>query len=176
MTDRMRRKVLLVVSAGVLTFHGCGSSRKTLSPEEEMREYETQFNPSEYNPDVKTIVSEEVRSEGAHEEKQIELAHPGPAELVSGFRVQIFASTNIDDAAGQKEAAEALFPEERFYLVYDPPSYKIRGGNFLSRFEADNFLRRVSERGFRDAWIVPDRVHKALPPGVPPSPPNSDRK
>ena len=172
----MKEIVLIIVSAGVLTFVSCSSSRTTSSADEEIRKYEAQFNPSDHNPDVKAIVREEVRSNKAREERPIELANPGPVELVSGFRVQIFASANIDDASGQKEAAEAMFPDEWFYLVYDPPTYKLRGGNFLTRFEADNFLQSVSGRGFHDAWVVPDRVHKTPPSKVHPLSPNPEQK
>lgn len=170
----MKSTIIFVASVGILLSSGCGSSRKVSSPEEEMKNYESEFNPSEYNPDVQAIIREEVKNRRVQEEKPGELLNAEPAELVSGFRVQIFSSTNIDDAAGQKEAAEALFPEESFYLVYDAPTYKLRGGNFLTRFEADNFLRNATDRGFRDSWIVPDRVYK-VPPPKSPRPPSNPR-
>jgi hypothetical protein len=129
-----------------------------------MRKQEALFNPSQYNPDVKAFLQEEFRKEALRSETPKEIANPAPRELIPGFRVQIFASTSIDEATKQKEAAEGLFPDEWLYIVYDPPTYKVRAGNFITRFDADRFLKQSSQDGFRDAWIVPDRVYKDPPP------------
>jgi hypothetical protein len=85
-------------------------------------------------------------------------------ELVQGFRVQIYSSTDIDAAKARKLEAESYFPSEWFYLQYDPPTYKIRGGNFLQRYEAERFVRLAAEKGFGDSWAVPERVLKQPPP------------
>lgn len=148
----------------VIIVQSCGPSSEASDSEAQtrarMREYETQFDPSAYNPDVKEILREEFSKGQEHSETRVEVSNQAPPELVPGFRVQVFASTNIDDAARTKETVEGLFPGEWFYLVYDPPTYKIRGGNFGSRFEAERFMKQVSQSGFKDAWIVPDRVYK----------------
>ncbi len=169
----------LILGVAVI-FSGCGGSRdasrsdESSNATEEMRKQEALFNPSEYNQDVKAFLQEEFRKEALRKETPKDIANPAPPDLVPGFRVQIFASTNIDEATKQKEAAEGIFPDEWFYLIYDPPTYKARAGNFISRFEADRFLKQVSQSGFRDAWVVPDRVYKnplprsAQPPPEPP--------
>jgi hypothetical protein len=156
---------MFILLAGIAW--GCGSSGEAPKPPsttEEFRKYESDFNPSEYNPAPGVIMP----AEGEPTVPPIELRDsepaPGTPELVQGYRVQIFAATSIDEASRQKEVAEGLFPEEWFYLVYDPPTYKIRAGNFLTRFEADRFARELAEKGFRDSWIVPDRVQKNAPP------------
>jgi hypothetical protein len=83
-----------------------------------------------------------------------------PNEYVSGFRVQIFSSTDIDEANGMKVAAEQRFPGEVFYVAYEPPTYKVRVGDFLQRYDADRLARTLREAGYSDSWIVPDRVLK----------------
>ena len=85
-------------------------------------------------------------------------------ELVQGFRVQIFATTDIDEAKAKKLEAESDFPSEWFYLQYDPPVYKIRGGNFLQRYEAERFVHLAADKGFTDSWAVPEKVYKQPPP------------
>jgi hypothetical protein len=92
-------------------------------------------------------------------------------ELVQGFRVQVFSTLNIDLARMKKEEVELLMPEDWFYLEYDPPAYKIRGGNFTTRVDADRFARMLIEKGFADSWAVPQRVYKAPPRRIPPPPP-----
>jgi hypothetical protein len=124
-----------------------------------LRKYETDFNPSDYNPDPRELMIKAGDVEEV-EEIPVKQSPSAPPELVPGFRVQIAASTSIDEASSRKEEAESLFPETLFYLVYDAPTYKIRAGDFLTRFEADRFARQLAEKGFRDSWIVPDRVYK----------------
>jgi hypothetical protein len=81
-----------------------------------------------------------------------------------GYRVQLISTTSIDEAKARKLYAESLFPAEWFYLQYDPPTYKIRAGNFLIRFDADRFRSQAVERGFAGAWVVPEHVFKNPPP------------
>ena len=176
MMIRVTERFLPLIVGVALIFPGCGGSQESTRSDggsgdtEEMRKQEALFNPSEYNQDVKAFLQEEFRKEALHKETPKDIANPAPPELIPGFRVQIFASTNIDEATKQKEAAEGIFPDEWFYLVYDPPTYKTRAGNFITRFDADRFLKRVSQSGFRDAWIVPDRVYKnPLPRSAQPS-------
>jgi hypothetical protein len=161
----MRRSLSIVLVTALAI--GCGSSREAGTKpvsSEELRRHESGFNPSDYNPPAGAV----LESDGANRETTVELStrdsSPGVPELLQGYRVQIFSATNIDEASRKKEEAEGLFPEEWFYLVYDPPTYKIRGGNFLTRFEADRFSRLLAEKGLRDSWIVPDRVYKSPPP------------
>jgi hypothetical protein len=69
-----------------------------------------------------------------------------------------------------KADAETQFPEEWFYVVYDAPTYKVRAGNFLERYEADRFGKLLAEKGYRDAWVVPEKVYKDAPPRPPQTP------
>jgi hypothetical protein len=145
----------------LVTISACSSSREAESggsATETLHRFESEFDPTRYNPDVAVIVSDDPAKGTESAGPPVETSNPPPAELVQGFRVQIHASTNIDQTSQQKELAEELFPAEWFYMVFDPPTYKLRGGNFLTRFEADRFLKELKDAGFRDSWIVPDRV------------------
>jgi hypothetical protein len=163
-------RILPVVACVLLILQACGPSAETsrregaLENEEKLRSYEAGFDPTQYNPDVKAILEQELKKSSGTKETSVEPTTNESPEIVPGFRVQIFASTSIDEATKEKERAEELFSEERFYVIYDPPTYKIRGGDFVTRFEADRFLKQVIQSGFRDAWIVPDRIYKNPPP------------
>jgi hypothetical protein len=81
--------------------------------------------------------------------------------MVQGFRVQVFSSTSIDAVRTKREEFESLFPEEWFYVEHHAPSYKLRAGNFLNRFEADRFARTLADQGYTEAWAVPEKVFKS---------------
>lgn len=152
--------VLVVVLLGV-TFSSCGTSGKTsgntTASMSDLHKVEAEFDPSQYNPEVEGLVKKETPGQNPTE-PPVGVTNPAPPELVQGFRVQIHASTSIDQTSKKKALAEEQFPDEWFYMVYDPPTYKLRAGNFLTRFEADRFLKELKEAGFLDSWIVPDRV------------------
>lgn len=130
---------------------------------EELWRHEATFRPSEYDPSLDTILKEAGADAGTPEQQTSMPDVPRQMELVPGFRVQLFSAQSIDEANEIKSEVEGLFPDVQFYLVYDPPTYKIRGGNFLARFEADRFVKQLADRGYSDAWIVPERVYKNPP-------------
>lgn len=159
-----------------LVIAGCSSTKETskapgtaeaTEATEDLKKYEGTFRPSDYEeqPERKT----EHRDTHVNPDSAA-AALEGPAvasEPVAGFRVQIFSSANIDQAKAKQSEAQSMFPAEWFYLEYDQPTYKIRAGNFLSRFEADRFGKILVEKGFPEAWTVPAKVFKNPPP--PPS-------
>lgn len=146
---------------------GCGSSKeaeKTKGSEfdRELHAYEEQFRPSDYDPELSTFFSELKKEK--EETPGADASVVEPPVAVQGYRVQILATSSIDDANTAKAAAESEFPGEWFYIAYDPPTYKLRVGNFLSRSEAETYARVLAERGYPDAWVVPERVFKNIQP------------
>ena len=166
----MRRLAIILVP---FIIAGCSSTKQTTTesttPEagEDLGKYEATFRPSDYDPEP----AAEAKSHDAHTVRDSasssELGPATPQEPVAGYRVQIFSSANIDEAKAKQLEAQSLFPAEWFYLEYDQPTYKIRAGNFLSRFEADRFAKLIAEKGFPEAWTVPEKVFKQPSPPPP---------
>jgi hypothetical protein len=142
---------------------GCGSSRESdrgSAHGADLREYEATFHPSEFDRPVREFFP---ATAGSIQEDTLQvetLTSQQAPELTQGYRVQIFATSNFDDATSTKLNAETLFPDEWFYVVYDAPTYKIRAGNFTERYQADRFAKLLAEKGFKDAWVVPEKVVK----------------
>jgi hypothetical protein len=136
-------------------------------PSPDLQSAEESFNPSDYD----RMPGTQKKDSTGGSATSGETSGPSPAlpapDLAPGYRVQLISTTSIDEAKAKKAYAESLFPFEWFYLQYDPPTYKIRAGNFLIRFDADRFRSQATERGFVGAWVVPERVFKNPPP--PPS-------
>jgi len=153
---------------------GCSGTKEAAKPapadDEALKKYEAGFRPSDYDPEP----GGKAKHPGAGDAPDTLTGEPSASssmELVSGFRVQLIATTSIDEANAKKVEAEGIFPGEWIYVGYDPPAYKVRAGNFQSRIEADRFAKLASSRGFQDAWPVPERVYKQPPP--PPRPPTA---
>ncbi len=113
--------------------------------------YEKQFNPAIY--DIKDLI---LPKKFLLDEDE---------KMVSGYRVQILVTTKFDSANAAKNLAQSIlsqsdFQSQKVYIIYEPPNYKVRVGDF-ERLEEASLLRRfLIENGFRFAWIVNDRIKK----------------
>lgn len=158
---------IAIVSGGVL-LAGCSGAKeaedsRSSEAEEELRRYEQSFRPSDYDMDPKVFLSELKRDD----ERAAQPHDPAVTEapvIVQGFRVQLLATTSIDEANTRKAEAEASFPDQWFYITFDAPNYKLRAGNFVSRADAEQYSKQMADQGFPDAWTVPDRVIKNIKP------------
>ncbi len=171
----------IVLLGGGVLLAGCPHPEETVQkpvretrPPASLVRAEESFNPSDYDHAAPARREDSTARDRYTEETPATTPNVPPAEQTPGFRVQLLSTTSIDEANARKQYAESLFPSEWFYLQYDPPTYKIRAGNFLSRLDADRFRSQIAGRGFPDAWVVPERVFKnpPQPPAreVPPQP------
>jgi hypothetical protein len=162
--------LLLVFSAG------CSSSREAFQeseltndqiqndaqPKEKklpLSEYESTLNPADFDKDIN--VAEKIHTDEKAQQSALEIPRDSivvKEEPTQGFRIQVFSSSNVDEVNLMKSVVLEKFTGDSIYVVYDPPVYKIRVGDFLTRYEANQRLPEFVDKGYRDAWIVPDRV------------------
>ncbi|MBI4429921.1 MAG: SPOR domain-containing protein [Ignavibacteriales bacterium] len=120
--------------------------------------YEATLNPSDYDEEI-TSVQNVHQEETQREELNIPKDSVTVEEEISqGFRIQIFASASIDEANSTRMAATMKLGQDSVYVVYDPPVYKVRVGDFPTRYSASQRLPLFIEKGYPDAWVVPDRI------------------
>ncbi len=94
-----------------------------------------------------------------------------PQATLSGFRVQLLDTPDLQEAQAAFEQATLLFSEEGVYYTFDPPRYLLRVGNCRERTAAEKLLRRARALGFASAWVVRDRIVAGYTP--PPMPENT---
>jgi hypothetical protein len=78
-------------------------------------------------------------------------------QLKLGFRVQIIATDNMALARNAEQKAQTQF-NEKVYLIYDQPNFKIRVGNCSTREEAEFLRKKAVSLGYVDSWVVKDNV------------------
>lgn len=77
---------------------------------------------------------------------------------VSGYRIQIFASSNNRwEAVKARSEFLKKYPEEKSYLIYQAPNYKVRIGDYIERLEAYESLELI-KIDFPSAFIVVDEI------------------
>lgn len=77
--------------------------------------------------------------------------------LVKGYRVQIVISQNEEELKNLQNEIEKSI-DEKIYVIFELPNYKLRVGNFLNRKEAENFQNTIVRLGYRTAWVVPTMI------------------
>jgi hypothetical protein len=157
--------LLLVIGCGGgegTTVHATsgGGSGTRLAAEEK------KFNPSAYNPSVRSILSRE--SQFIQESSSSAMYVAAAPETIPGFRIQVMLTPEIDSATAVFDSLNQSLADDWIYVVYDSPYYKVRVGNYAERSDAAPMLNLLIGRGYRDAWIVPDNVMKSPPPRLSP--------
>lgn len=81
-----------------------------------------------------------------------------------GYRIQVYNSNNRDEANTVKAELLRRFPDQKSYLLYQAPNFRVRIGNFLSQKEATD-LRKLLASLYpnRGIYIVPDLIEYTPP-------------
>ena len=104
-------------------------------------------------------VPEETTSASFLEELEEETI-PFVSEPVTsqGYRVQIGAYESEMKANSEADRARGSLGRS-VYVQYMAPWYKVRVGNFTSKYEATQYKNQLrSTTSYRDAWVVPSEI------------------
>jgi hypothetical protein len=75
---------------------------------------------------------------------------------ISGFRIQIFFG-NRTESNNFKARFLELYPDEKVYVSYLAPNFRVRVGDYRNRFKAEKQKKIFSEH-FPNCYIVPDQI------------------
>ncbi|HEX3024860.1 MAG TPA: SPOR domain-containing protein [Chitinophagaceae bacterium] len=78
--------------------------------------------------------------------------------LYKGFRVQVISLSNRDEAFKIKADVLAKFPDQKSYIIFQAPNYKIRIGNFLKREDAENYRKQITNSFSQEIYVVEDAI------------------
>ena len=140
---------------GVLQDELNGDGTKRKAP---LGYYESTLRPAEFDEEVEAVQKAHAQSGSV---TPIDLPNDSTVvEIVEtqGFRIQIFASASIDEATASRRVAKDRISDS-VYVVYDPPVYKVRVGDYAARLEANQRLTRFVNMGYDDAWVVSDKIY-----------------
>jgi hypothetical protein len=75
----------------------------------------------------------------------------------TGFRIQVINTTNREEAVTAKTKLLEQFPEEKVYLLYQEPYFKVRFGNFRNRSDAEEYEKQLDNL-FPGVFIIPSSI------------------
>jgi hypothetical protein len=74
-------------------------------------------------------------------------------ELRRIYRVQLSSSRSRTEINDLKTQFSAKYPGIPVYMSFDPPTFKLRVGNFASRHDAEQFLKEI-RKSYSASFIV----------------------
>lgn len=102
------------------------------------------------------VVQDEKITLLADQYRKMSLSNPE----VDGYRVQIFfdsGSNSKNKAAGIKDEFETVYPENKSYLSYKEPYYRVRVGDFRTLIEAVGFQKKIAA-DYPNSFPVKDKI------------------
>jgi len=86
-------------------------------------------------------------------------AYLSTSHYVRGFRIQAANTQNRDEANAIKAELLRRFPDQKSYLLYQSPNFRVRIGNFLTQKDAGQLRKMISALyPGKGIYIVPDIV------------------
>jgi hypothetical protein len=81
-----------------------------------------------------------------------------------GYRIQVINTPSRDEANAVKTEMLRRFPDQKVYLLYQAPTFRVRVGNFFTQKEGATLRKMIAslypERGI---YFVNDRIEYIVP-------------
>jgi len=80
------------------------------------------------------------------------------ADTVTGYRVQVIATDNLQEADNIRSEIYFKTNQMNVYLVFEPPFYIVKAGDFTSRSSANDLSFKLNQMGYSEARVIQDSV------------------
>lgn len=82
---------------------------------------------------------------------------------VRGYRIQVANTQNRDEANAVKTDMLRRFPDQKAYMLYQAPSFRVRVGNFLTQKDAFTMRKMIASLyPNKGIYIVPDLIEYTI--------------
>ncbi|MGB8191491.1 MAG: SPOR domain-containing protein [Chitinophagaceae bacterium] len=93
--------------------------------------------------------------------KQIEINEETTRDTrrtMSGYRILVINSNDRSKVFAAKARIYQSYPELKPYLMYQPPFYKLKVGNFKTKEEAEEYRKELSREFTSGLYVVRDII------------------
>lgn len=78
--------------------------------------------------------------------------------LYRGYRLQVLSSNNRNQATQVKYTLLQNYPNEKVYVVFQSPYFKVKFGNFLKRGDAEKMRKELQRLSPQGVFVVEDTI------------------
>jgi hypothetical protein len=76
-----------------------------------------------------------------------------------GYRVQVLSTDDIDEASVVRSEIYEKTARKEVYIIFEPPFYKVKVGDFTSKSEAENLRFELNQLGYTESKVVQETVN-----------------
>jgi hypothetical protein len=76
-----------------------------------------------------------------------------------GYRVQVISTDDIEEANLVRSELYEQTTRKEVYIVFEPPFYKVKVGDFISKSEAENLRFKLNQLGYSESKVVQETVN-----------------
>jgi SPOR domain len=78
--------------------------------------------------------------------------------LYQGFRLQVITTNNRNQAFQLKNSLLTNYPNEKAYVLFQSPYFKVRFGNYLHRGDAEKMRKELNKQIPTGVFVVEDTI------------------
>ena len=118
------------------------------------------YNGALYAQDTLSMVQADPRVDSlVRKQIQInELTTRDSRRNVPGYRIEVANSNDRNQVFAIKTKIYKVYPELKPYLIYQPPNYKLKVGNFKTPEEAEPYLQKLTQDFPSGVYLVHDII------------------
>jgi hypothetical protein len=75
----------------------------------------------------------------------------------TGYRVEVMATDDLEEANNMRSELNFRI-RQSVYIIFDPPFYRVRTGDFENRSAAENQSFKLRQLGYQDSRVVSDTI------------------
>ena len=76
-----------------------------------------------------------------------------------GYRVQVLSTDDIDEANNVRAEIYEKTTRKEVYIIFEPPFYKVKVGDFTSKTEAENLRFKLNQLGYTESKTVQETIN-----------------
>lgn len=76
-----------------------------------------------------------------------------------GYRVQVISTDDIDEANMVRAEMYERTTKKEVYIIFEPPFYKVKVGDFTSKSEAENLKFKLNQMGYSESKVVQETIN-----------------
>ena len=170
-------KIAILITLSVLSLIGCSAStgsryetkegkktetttktsevKKEITEDFDISPYETEIEIEEA-PIISGKLPDDVWYGYADSSAQLERKILGTTD---GYRVQVLSTDDIDEANQVRTELYEKTAQKEVYVIFEPPFYKVKVGDFKSKTDANDFKFKLNQMGYTEAKVVQETIN-----------------
>jgi hypothetical protein len=78
-------------------------------------------------------------------------------KIVDGYQLQVLNTIDRNEALKAKSLLLSKYPQQKTFLLFQIPYYKIRFGNFLDKADAVTYQKKIKSY-FTNVFVIPMKI------------------